>query len=115
MDPTPTWVTAVPSLRNPLLVRGFAQRLASAVDLPFVDAIEKVLETRPQKEMENTAQQQRNVYGAFTVKRAIPDGPVLLVDDISDSRWTLTVVGGELRRAGSGPVYPFVLATAVGA
>ena len=115
MNPAPTWLTSVPSLRNPMLVREFTDRLARALDLPFVDAIEKVRETRPQKEMENTAQQQRNVYGAFTVKTDIPDGPVLLVDDISDSRWTVTVVGGALRRAGSGPVYPFVLATAVGA
>jgi ATP-dependent DNA helicase RecQ len=98
-----------------VLVGEFTDRLARALDLPFVDAIEKVREARPQNEMDNTAQQQRNVDGAFKVKTDIPDGPVLLVDDISDSRWTLTVVGGALRRAGSGAVYPFVLATAVGA
>lgn len=40
--------------------------------------------------------------------------PVLLVDDLSDSRWTLTVAGAVLREAGSGPVSPFVLAKAVG-
>ena len=33
--------------------------------------------------------------------------PVLLIDDIVDSRWTLTVIAAELRRAGSGPVHPF--------
>jgi ATP-dependent DNA helicase RecQ len=114
MDPSPTWVTSVPSLRHPTLVLDFARRLAHTLDLVFVDAIEKVKETQPQKEMENTAQQRGNVYGAFAVKTDIPDGPVLLVDDMCDSRWTLTVVGGALRRAGSGPVYPFVLATAVG-
>ena len=40
------------------------------------------------------------------------DGPVLLVDDIVDSGWTLTVAGHLLRTHGSGPVYPFVLAVA---
>lgn len=40
----------------------------------------------------------------------IPTGPVLLVDDLADSRWTLTVAGRELRRAGAGAVLPFVLA-----
>jgi ATP-dependent DNA helicase RecQ len=37
----------------------------------------------------------------------------LLVDDIVDSRWTLTVIGAALRAAGSGEVYPFALAQAV--
>jgi ATP-dependent DNA helicase RecQ len=36
--------------------------------------------------------------------------PVLLVDDLADSRWTLTVAGRELRRAGAGSVLPFALA-----
>ena len=27
--------------------------------------------------------------------------PVLLVDDLADSRWTMTVAGRELRRAGA--------------
>jgi ATP-dependent DNA helicase RecQ len=35
---------------------------------------------------------------------------VLLVDDLSDSRWTITVAGRELRRAGAASVLPFVLA-----
>ena len=38
------------------------------------------------------------------------DAPVLLVDDLADSRWTMTVAGRELRLAGAGAVLPFVLA-----
>jgi len=38
--------------------------------------------------------------------------PVLLVDDIVDSRWTLTIAGYLLRKSGSGIVYPFALAQA---
>jgi ATP-dependent DNA helicase RecQ len=63
--------------------------------------------------MENSAQQFTNVYGAFDVSSPVPAGPVLLVDDIVDSRWTLTVIGALLRAAGSGEVYPFALAQAV--
>ncbi len=37
-------------------------------------------------------------------------GPVLLVDDLVDSRWTLTVAAGALRRHGADEVLPFVLA-----
>ena len=36
--------------------------------------------------------------------------PVLLVDDLADSRWTMTVAGRELRRAGAAGVLPFALA-----
>jgi ATP-dependent DNA helicase RecQ len=36
--------------------------------------------------------------------------PVLLVDDLIDSRWTVTVAGRELRRAGAAAVLPFALA-----
>lgn len=51
---------------------------------------------------------------AFEVSGEVPPGPVLLVDDMVDSRWTLTVVGSILREAGSGPVFPFALADTVG-
>ena len=37
-------------------------------------------------------------------------GPVLLVDDVADSRWTLTVAGRALRQAGATAVLPLVLA-----
>jgi ATP-dependent DNA helicase RecQ len=40
------------------------------------------------------------------------DGPVLLVDDLADSRWTLTVAARELRLAGAPAVLPFALALA---
>ena len=38
------------------------------------------------------------------------DGPVLLVDDLVDSRWTLTVAARTLRQAGADAVLPFALA-----
>ena len=65
-------------------------------------------------ELENSHQQFANVWRAFAVEGAPAGEPVLLVDDLVDSRWTLTVVGAALQDAGSGPVSPFVLARSLG-
>jgi ATP-dependent DNA helicase RecQ len=108
--PAPSWVTAVSSRRNPELVPDFARRLAERLGLPYRAALEKVRDTSPQKTMENSVQQARNVIGAFAANSAeIMDGPVLLIDDMVDSRWSITVCGVLLREAGSGPVYPIAL------
>lgn len=111
-DPPPRWVTAVPSTSSGL-VADLAVRMGAALRIPFHDVVRRVRATRPQKEMENSVQQVANVFGAFAVVGEVPPEPVLLVDDIFDSRWTLTVVGMVLREAGAGPVFPFALARAV--
>lgn len=110
-QPSPTWVTCVPSLRHPELVPNFAQRLAVALGLPFHMVIAK-RDARPeQKTMANSIQQARNIDGSFALNgQPIPPGPVLLVDDMVDSRWTLTVAAWGLRKNGSGPVWPLALA-----
>jgi ATP-dependent DNA helicase RecQ len=110
-DPTPEWVTYIPSLRDPESVPRFAARLAEALGLPSRDALRKIKETGAQKTMQNNAQQVANVVDAFqAVEGAVLPGPVLLFDDIVNSRWSLTVCGVLLREAGSGPVMPVVLA-----
>ncbi len=113
-DPRPTWVTAVPSLRHPDAVDSLARRFAARMDLPYRPVVRKVRETEPQSAMDNSAQQFRNVDGAFAVPAPVGDGPVFLVDDIVQSGWTLAVVGASLREAGSGPVLPIVLARSAG-
>ena len=113
-QPLPVWVTAVPSLRRPELVPGFAQRVAELLGLPFYPVLVKIRETPGQKTMQNSSQQALNVADAFQVKSTCPGGPVLLIDDLVDSRWTLTVCGVLLREAGSGHVYPFTLANTAG-
>ncbi len=113
-EPSPTWVTFVPSRQDSGLVADFAGRLATALGLPCEDVVAKIRDTEPQKTMQNSSQQYLNVQEAFEVRGAVPPGPVLLVDDIADSRWTLTVVGVELREAGAGPVFPFVLTDTAG-
>lgn len=109
-EPKPTWVTAVPSTSNEGIVADFAERLVDRLGIPFAPAIEKVRETDPQKELANSYQKCWNVKDAFQANGNVQDGPVLLVDDIVGSRWTLTETGRTLRQAGSGPVHPFTLA-----
>ena len=106
------WVTCIPSRRHPKLVPDFALRLAHALGIPFRGVIQKSRETQPQKQMENRFHQCHNLDGAFTIE---PDAgthsPVLLVDDVVDSGWTLTLAAALLRQAGTAAVYPFALAT----
>jgi ATP-dependent DNA helicase RecQ len=109
-NPAPTWVTSVPSLRHEI-VPDFSRRLAARLGLPYRSALSKVRDTPQQKKMENSPNQARNAIGSFVAAPAeVEAGPVLLVDDIVDSRWTLTICGAELLEAGAGPVYPVALA-----
>ena len=109
-QPSPTWVTCVPSLRHPALVPNFAQRLAAALGLPFHMVIAKTDARPEQKTMANSTQQARNIDGSLALNgQPIPPGPVLLVDDMVDSRWTLTVSAWLLRETGSGAVWPMAL------
>ncbi|MFQ1609464.1 RecQ family ATP-dependent DNA helicase [Aeromonas veronii] len=109
-QPAPTWVTCVPSLRHPDLVPDFAQRLAAALDLPFHMVIAKTDARPEQKTMANSTQQARNIDGSLALNgQLIPPGPVLLIDDMVDSRWTLTVSAWLLRKNGSGTVWPMAL------
>jgi ATP-dependent DNA helicase RecQ len=106
------WVAAVPSRRSGELVPDFAQRLATALGLPYAAAIERAGDAPPQREMANSAQQVANVRGQFAVAGTVPPGACLLVDDIRFSGWTLAMVGGQLRRRGAAAVYPLALSSA---
>jgi ATP-dependent DNA helicase RecQ len=112
-SPAPTWVTALPSTARRGIVDAFARSLAGQLGLPYVETLSVLHEAAPQKEMQNSAQQAGNAYRKLAVDgSAVQPGPVLLVDDIVDSRWTLTVAGWLLRTHGSGEVHPFALAVA---
>jgi len=110
-QPAPVWVTCIPSLRHPQLVPNFAQQLAVKLGLRFFDVFMKSDDRPEQKTMANSIQQARNIDGALALRtRAIPCGSVLLIDDMVDSRWTMTVATWLLRSNGSGEVFPLALA-----
>ena len=110
-QPAPTWVTCVPSLRNPTLVPDFAKKLAQALNLSFRVAIEKTDSRPEQNKFNNSFQQARNIDGSLAPLRdQILSGPVLLVDDVILSGWTLAISSWLLRKNGSGEVWPLALA-----
>ena len=104
-----THVCPVPSLRSGI-VADFARRLAASLKLEYTELLVKT-EAVPQKRMENSAHQCENAYRSFHVAGSL-DVPknILLVDDVVDSRWTLTVCGVRLMEAGAENIYPFALA-----
>ncbi len=111
-QPAPARATFVPSTDG--RVEDFARRLADQLGLELLPLVAPIEPHRPQREMENSPQQLANVLDAFGIRGEVPGGPVLLVDDTVDSRWTLTVVGSLLRASGTGPAHPFVLAESAG-
>ena len=116
-QPAPRWVACVPSQNHPDLVPDFARRLADTLRLPFRPVLENTDKNRlNQKVMRNSRWQAGNVEGAFRVNARLmgPEyrGPVLLVDDMVDSRWTMTVCAWLLLAQGSGEVFPLALAQA---
>ena len=104
-----THVCPVPSLRSGI-VADFTRRLAASLKLEYTELLVKT-EAVPQKRMENSAHQCENAYRSFHVagSSVLPKN-ILLVDDVVDSRWTLTVCGFRLMEAGAENVYPFALA-----
>jgi ATP-dependent DNA helicase RecQ len=107
-QPAPAWVACIPSLRHPDLVPDFARRLAAALNLPFHTVLEKTDNRPEQKTMANSTQQARNIDGSLGISaHALPTGPVLLVDEMVDSRWTLTAAAWLLRLHGAGEVLPW--------
>ena len=102
-------ITCVPSLRSDI-VADFTKRLAQSLNIEFVDLLDKT-DAKPQKLMENSSYQCANAFKSFNVKSdvVIPD-KVILVDDIVDSKWTLTVCGYKIMEQGASEVYPYALA-----
>jgi ATP-dependent DNA helicase RecQ len=108
----PTGVVVVPSRHRPQLVGSLGARLAEIGRLPLLGTLELAREVPPGAGRSNSAQRLRAVHGSFAVPDGLPldGGPVLLVDDVVDSGWTLTEATRVLRSAGAGPVLPLVLA-----
>ena len=105
-----TALTYVPSVRSNI-VPDFADRLARKLGIPCIPLLKKT-SARQQKEMENGSFQCKNALSSFSlaVDAEVPRN-ILLVDDMVDSRWTLTVCGYILTEAGADHVYPYALAS----
>ncbi|MCB4209077.1 RecQ family ATP-dependent DNA helicase [Arthrobacter sp. UM1] len=112
----PVAVASMPSRRRPQLVESFARGIAEAGRLPYLGSLEAPHGGPRGAAGGNSAYRLADVWDQFAVPEAWKPGllehrgPVLLVDDIVDSRWSITVASRALRQAGADGVFPFALA-----
>ena len=119
----PIAVVSIPSRRRPELTRSFAEGIARIGQLPYLGEMSVAGAGPFAGSGGNSAYRLASVWDQYAVPeplaeqlRSAPEagrhGPVLLVDDMADSRWTLTVAGRALRQEGAQGVLPLVLALA---
>ena len=113
----PAAVVNIPSRAKPQLVDSFARGIARIGRLQDLGRLDLVGDGPRGEAGGNSAYRLAGVWDAFAVGpeladslKALHGSPILLIDDRVDSRWTVTVVGRELRRNGAGAVLPFALA-----
>ncbi|MDI5966393.1 RecQ family ATP-dependent DNA helicase [Streptantibioticus silvisoli] len=114
----PVGVVTVASRTRPVLVESLGARIAEVGRMPVLGRIEP-LEGPDQGRIprSNSAQRLRALHGTLSVPAGLAAelgqarGPVLLVDDLVDTGWTLAVAARLLLRAGATGVLPLVLAT----
>lgn len=113
----PVGVVAMPSLGRPQLVSSTAAAIAERGRLPLLGTLSvdpSIPVTGPGG---NSAFRLASVWNRFDIDPELAQtvaqapGPLLLVDDLVDSRWTLTVASRLLRAAGAPSVLPFALAS----
>lgn len=112
----PVGVVAMPSRSHGAVVDSLARGIAEIGRLPFLGALDPAHGGPTGEPGGNSAFRLAGVWGRLAVGpglaaavRATP-GPLLLVDDLVSSRWSLTVAARELRLAGAREVLPLVLA-----
>jgi ATP-dependent DNA helicase RecQ len=113
----PVGVVTVDSHRHGRLIESLGARIAEIGRIPLLGRVGYAPDGDPGGvPRSNSAQRVRALHSAFTLPpdlvtalRETP-GPVLLVDDLADTGWTLAVVARMLRRAGVPAVFPLVLA-----
>ncbi|MEW2812286.1 RecQ family ATP-dependent DNA helicase [Streptomyces massasporeus] len=113
--PRPAGVVTVASRTRPQLINSLGARIAEIGRLPLLGAVEYAGDAN-QGSRSNSAQRLKALDGALAVPPALAtalteaQGPVLLVDDYTETGWTLAVAARMLRRSGAQGVLPLVLA-----
>jgi ATP-dependent DNA helicase RecQ len=102
----------MPSRRRPIFVESLARGIANVGRLPFAGTLAWRGGPPSGSPGGNSAFRLASVWERFSVEGLdLPGGvPVLLVDDVIDSRWTVTVAGQALLGAGASAVMPFAAA-----
>ncbi len=113
----PVGIVVINSRTRPQLVASLAEGIAEIGRLPIAGGVDRVRD-EGHSGPSNSAWRLRSVSEAFDLGPQLRErlaecpGPVLLVDDLVDSGWTMTVAARLLRRAGAPAVLPLVLALA---
>jgi ATP-dependent DNA helicase RecQ len=112
-DTRPTAVLALDSDAHPKLIASLTRELARLGRLTDLGTLKYAPGRRPVTAA-NSAYRVAALNGSWeppdSAAIAAVDGPVLLVDDLSDTGWTLTVASRLVREAGAPAVLPFALA-----
>jgi len=117
-DWSPDWedrpiaIVGVESASRPQLVGDLTTGLARVMKLPIVGRFAITDgSVAPGQGAANSAQRVAAVARRYTLEADVPAGPVLLVDDLVISGWTMTLAGVALRKAGATAVLPLALGT----
>jgi ATP-dependent DNA helicase RecQ len=108
----PTGVAYVESARRPQLTRDLAEGLARYLHLPLVARWQIVdPDVAPGQGAANSAQRVAAVGRRFSlaIDQPLDGGPVLLIDDLVATGWTMTMAARALRSAGASAVLPLAL------
>ncbi|MGF6834502.1 ATP-dependent DNA helicase RecQ [Paenarthrobacter sp. TE4293] len=115
----PAAVVSIPSRTKPQLVESLAQGIAGIGRMPYLGQLQAQHGGPTGARGGNSAYRLAGVWDRLVVGpdlaqalAGIGSQPVLLVDDLIDSRWTMTVSARALRQAGVGAVLPLALAQA---
>lgn len=107
----PVAVMGLDSESHPQLISSTVRRLAEIGRLTDLGVMRYAPGRRPVTAA-NSAYRVAALTDAWEPPTLDVDGPVLLVDDMTDTGWTLTMAARVLRDAGAPAVLPFVLAAA---
>jgi ATP-dependent DNA helicase RecQ len=107
----PEAIVHVESVRRPTLSRDLAEGVARVMQVPVVGSFAVVDPSVPPGAGQSNSAQRVAAVGRRSALRAeVPAGPVLLVDDLVVTGWTLTLAARALRGAGATAVLPLALA-----
>ena len=105
----PVAVVPLPSRSHPRRVAGMAAHIGAIGRLPVLDVL-RATGPAPAPELASAGRVESLLAGLSLDPDAppMPEGPVLLIDDVSRTGWTLTAAAALLRDGGAGPVLPLV-------
>lgn len=108
----PTSVMAMESPTHPVLSASLAEALAKVGRLENLGVLRR-RPGHPPVSAANSAYRVAGLVDSWETPENLEEstGPILLVDAVTDTGWTLTLAARTLRRAGSQAVLPFALAS----